>query len=985
MAMEAAAAAAAAEREARKHRTKWKGPGTTAFPSVVSPEQAARTAAAAAAAATRGASPLHARPTSPTPQNIDEARQVAELLNGAHAAQSPPSPPPPPRPAQLPVTPGSARQARPVTAHQSPPRTRSPSPSWTEAGFVSNFNGRERRSSDLSKQFFSKYRLRQHRDDTSPHRFSQPRSDGPMAGIQQKEYAFDEAHPALAEQHYLRTPDQNRMLEKERIVLAADGARRTVRSAQSRSPSPLVSPSDGQLRSSVRRAARSREQGSERLMRLEREGDQLRQQSIDVQQRALDAIAASERASTRLGGGPRSRTPSPAVGRAGSVYRSSSPHSASPHSASPHSAAYQGNAFGPPPAPASLLRARNAASVTATPPAVRGYYGDDEDDRRGTDRMPQVMASPDDDAGSITGVVLASSALPPPSGPALTEEELLVASGAFHPEKYNEFNRQVDMEMDRRALEAGGYDSDLEREDEAIRRHQGGDEGDEEDEARRAERDAMESGWKDQDRWMDFYRQRFGPEEGYETGRRSTQSSPGAGAEIYQQYLVNYRTPHPGHLSQLEEEGLGQHFVPNVYESLPLEAMAAFEAQGPGKKSKWGPTVPLAPFEFERREKERPKTIMQVKLEQDLEIKRQEEEAARSYRFKSSPIPHSVSEPKYERMMLEDEIRRQIRKERRAMELHSLQSNEKTFSFQSKEQDRLALRESAIQAAKDPNRFQIKFTAKPVPKAVHEQRLRAMQVELEGRRAETKARIAAAREKAAREAAAKEEARRKAADDAYQERLRADKLRSVDPILDQKYDTRPVGAVPDFDRLHQLNDMEMTRLRSNTRRALTVPHEFKLNGTTPDQQNARERKALERRQKIILDMQLDAEMLPEGRWPFLMPRGRIRGEAHTMGHGSYCIISNHHMTNCLIFHMQHLPLPLTSSLPTSEQAIQGRACSGKLTRDRTRGTVDTRRRKKRTRGRCERQRRRQRRERQPGWNCRKECWVVLQLREMAWE
>jgi hypothetical protein len=49
---------------------------------------------------------------------------------------------------------------------------------------------------------------------------------------------------------------------------------------------------------------------------------------------------------------------------------------------------------------------------------------------------------------------------------------------------------------------------------------------------------------------MDFYRKRFGPEDGYEhpgsqppprDGMRSTQSSPG-GAHP-QQYLVDYRTP----------------------------------------------------------------------------------------------------------------------------------------------------------------------------------------------------------------------------------------------------------------------------------------------------------------------------------------------------------------------------------------------------------------------------------------------------------
>jgi hypothetical protein len=76
----------------------------------------------------------------------------------------------------------------------------------------------------------------------------------------------------------------------------------------------------------------------------------------------------------------------------------------------------------------------------------------------------------------------------------------------------------------------------------------------------------------------------------------------------------------------------------------------------------------------------------------------------------------------------------------------------------------------------------VKFQATPVPKAVHEQRLRAMQSELEGRRAETRARIAAARAKAKEGAAAIDEQRRRAADEAYRKRLQEDRLRTVDSV-----------------------------------------------------------------------------------------------------------------------------------------------------------------------------------------------------------
>jgi len=40
-------------------------------------------------------------------------------------------------------------------------------------------------------------------------------------------YTFDEAHPALADQHYLRSPEQNKMLERERTAMAAEQEKAT--------------------------------------------------------------------------------------------------------------------------------------------------------------------------------------------------------------------------------------------------------------------------------------------------------------------------------------------------------------------------------------------------------------------------------------------------------------------------------------------------------------------------------------------------------------------------------------------------------------------------------------------------------------------------------------------------------------------------------------------------------------------------------------
>lgn len=46
------------------------------------------------------------------------------------------------------------------------------------------------------------------------------------------------------------------------------------------------------------------------------------------------------------------------------------------------------------------------------------------------------------------------------------------------------------------------------------------------------------------------------------------------------------------------------------------------------------------------------RTARQVKFEQDVEIRRQEEAAARGYQFRASPVPQASLEPRYEEMLL---------------------------------------------------------------------------------------------------------------------------------------------------------------------------------------------------------------------------------------------------------------------------------------------------------------------------------------------
>ena len=58
-----------------------------------------------------------------------------------------------------------------------------------------------------------------------------------------------------------------------------------------------------------------------------------------------------------------------------------------------------------------------------------------------------------------------------------------------------------------------------------------------------------------------------------------------------------------------------------------------------------------------------------MKLEQDLAIRQQEAEQARAFRFRALPVPAAVAEPRYERMLMEEEVSRQINKDVRLAEL----------------------------------------------------------------------------------------------------------------------------------------------------------------------------------------------------------------------------------------------------------------------------------------------------------------------------
>ncbi|PNW74520.1 hypothetical protein CHLRE_12g492850v5 [Chlamydomonas reinhardtii] len=967
-AVAAAGAIDAATRQARGIGAKISGRPTSARPGSPSASPAARTGAtrrpvsaspASAGAGAAGARRSQARAPAWSPAagiaNVrldehDEATRVAMMLNdpstsrevrsAASAAQqqqqaaaahgtgavrgSHQQPYASPR---APPSPGAA---------VSPPRHEASSPG--QGQYMTD--GQRNRSSEISEQYYNTYRLRKHREaqGVPDHRYSQPRSLGAHAPIQQKYFSFDEAHPAIATEHCLRSPGQNHMLQAERQKMQQAKMRAARMAARDRMLSPT--PTTQQLAADVDRLARVREAGRARLRQLEREGQALRQETSQIQQRAVDAIARAE-AITVASGLPHSRSPSASPSPPPHYARRSRSPSPAAYYSGGGGGGYGRGGFGPPP------RAYYNRSPSRSPGRQRpvsaspyGYYGAEVDEgyysggspgggaagHRPVSAPPQPPVSPPpgpQHGGAGHPVVAPAMPTSPPPGPAeaqyildminqverlpqhaqvpvasstsgaasgsepsqreadhmarasaifnsraplgvMDDSETRIAMGAYDKARYEEYQRQVDLEMQRRAVD-GGYDSDVDRDEAAaLLVEQPQEEEDDESLARRMQ---LEASWKQQNEWMDAYRERFGPEDGYLPERAT---SEGGGSPLQGELSV---------MSNAEGGMVGSPYVPIVSKDFPLSAGYASEgpdAYNPHRRTRrklfFKSTVPK-PFEFEERERSRPKSIAKVKFEQDVAIRLAEEAAARNRKFRANPLPSAVVEPRYERMLLEAEVKRQLSHQRRLEELASLM--EQPFSFFYRDQERELAREELAKAAKDPNRFQVAFRARDAPTSTKQERFRMMQLELEAKRESTRRRVEEAR-RAAKERVEEEAKRRQqAANRAYQERLR-----SVDPAVhyspNAPHPTKPMGAVPDFNGLHRQWEVQMARARANIRKRITVPQEFRLNGADLSEQAARDRKAEERRQRIILDMQVDAELLPEMRWPYKSPRGKVR-------------------------------------------------------------------------------------------------------------
>lgn len=94
-------------------------------------------------------------------------------------------------------------------------------------------------------------------------------------------------------------------------------------------------------------------------------------------------------------------------------------------------------------------------------------------------------------------------------------------------------------------------------------------------------------------------------------------------------------------------------------------------------KGKYRITIP-EPFKFDKRDKTKDKSTQQRRLEEDLRYKELVVDYEISCQFKAKDIPKSTMEPRYQRIMENNEQRRQeVLRQSQAM----TRANEKPFSF----------------------------------------------------------------------------------------------------------------------------------------------------------------------------------------------------------------------------------------------------------------------------------------------------------------
>ncbi|GBF97686.1 hypothetical protein Rsub_09744 [Raphidocelis subcapitata] len=304
----------------------------------------------------------------------------------------------------------------------------------------------------------------------------------------------------------------------------------------------------------------------------------------------------------------------------------------------------------------------------------------------------------------------------------------------------------------------------------------------------------------------------------------------------------------------------------------------------PGSAPAFRTTV-AAPFGFETRAAaQQARGIMAVKADQDRGLKWAEAAAARRICFHAKPVPPSTLEPRYEAILAAQAARREAGHDACAATLAAIQA---PFSFHERDRRAAEEREARRREAKDPNRFQRRFKAHPVPESARDSRFASIRLDAEARRVAARVRAEAARERVRARLEGMWRERREAANAAYRERLAA--TAASDPGA---AGSGPAGKapslvpgpapVPDFASLHGAWERRLAAIKASNRRSATVPQAFSM--TVAEERARREARAAIAQGLRPVDSAADAspggagdDDAVEQRWPFTRPASRKGG------------------------------------------------------------------------------------------------------------
>ncbi|KAL4238734.1 hypothetical protein ACF0H5_003441 [Mactra antiquata] len=275
-------------------------------------------------------------------------------------------------------------------------------------------------------------------------------------------------------------------------------------------------------------------------------------------------------------------------------------------------------------------------------------------------------------------------------------------------------------------------------------------------------------------------------------------------------------------------------------------------------------TVP-EPFSMTMREekKERKKSKNMEEFEEMMYKKQLEEEEELKKQFKARPVPAHVYLPLYDEIQEKSEERRRSVRQSCA---EMLKSQEKPFSFLKREEDRkkhqMMDRECNQKSEVKVNASPETFKAKPVPKKIFDPSVDDKLMEEEEYR---KIRIKMRSEELLRAAALPPNMQ--AREQMKEQKEREQKLKSKRKSRSTKSASRPRinHDVPNYDALYRQFQKELQKRKGMRESTVTEPFRLETQRTSKTAQE-RMRKEIER----------EEELLKENRWPYKLPRSKVK-------------------------------------------------------------------------------------------------------------